>query len=875
MAVVLQLTELEVRGIANIDAVIHPDKCNLLVGENGCGKTKEMQSIQLAVRGSTSLGERLEATAQLMRESECFVRMKLSDGFEFKRGLRRSPDGRVSEWIEIYGNKETRVKSLDHTIKNHCGSIAETFDTKLFSSQSAEKQRNFVADLCGRYQKSAQLDVDGIVRRITMEWLRAELGTGTVDVAADMHAGTPDELVMLLMGRVAADRAMAFREIIAEVREDIAGELTDSIGAALAKAKLIENQTRAARNEAQAAHARLSERKQAMRIVSATVEALKSERDKLIGLREELTGQIENQRGREESVRQAETRLLMLESEIKRMQSTLAAATVPAAADADRLAGAAADLREHPGHAADRLSLAPDSAAAGMLATLAKLRERVAALRAEPSGPGNTELQAAIEERTKLESAIQPIPSRDAADAAVRRANDAYLDARRKRDESGTRLYAAEQAVTMAEAELESHAAGPWSRALNLLTTLIETLPDAAHRAMHGHESWATLNKLQSLIEENAGVGRRNELMAAADAARRRRDEAKAELDAAETALTAAAKVVDDAAADASAINAEMQRVQLANSDLLPRIGEAVRRVESIRAAQNAAAGRTAEIERLVAEIARTEKAAAETLAADLTHRANNIRQAIQLHESNLATLERKRADHLAAQKHLNELRSSGGWVAIDELENQRKALSDQIATVDSDIDAKARYQALESELARAVAAAEAEGVRHETAKSIAGAIRSLRDGLMGELVKPLLSRMNHFLAVAAPGRVAYCELEQVKGETVKPVFEIGWIVDGTYRVPLPALSGGESALFGAALAYALVCIANPPLRLLLIEAAEVDANHMTRLLEALRAVADDVGNIFVATCDESFAVDLDGWNRIVLHPVEAEAVTV
>jgi len=125
--------------------------------------------------------------------------------------------------------------------------------------------------------------------------------------------------------------------------------------------------------------------------------------------------------------------------------------------------------------------------------------------------------------------------------------------------------------------------------------------------------------------------------------------------------------------------------------------------------------------------------------------------------------------------------------------------------------------------------------------------------------VAPLLDQVNEFLAIAAPGRTAYCELVDAKG---KPIFELGWKTEDV-RVSLPALSGGEAAMFCAGLALALVKLADPPLKLLLLEAGPLDSGNLASLLRAIEATANDVQAV-VAT-HIGFPEVNGGWKVIKL----------
>lgn len=173
-------------------------------------------------------------------------------------------------------------------------------------------------------------------------------------------------------------------------------------------------------------------------------------------------------------------------------------------------------------------------------------------------------------------------------------------------------------------------------------------------------------------------------------------------------------------------------------------------------------------------------------------------------------------------------------------------------------IEAKQRFAALDAELQCVVASSERERIAYDSGRSVVKAVKGVREELMADLVAPLIEHVNHFFS--EDGRTAYCRLENARGA---PVLEFG-LSDGEREVSLEHMSGGESVLFGAALSFAMVRMADVPLKVLLIEAAEVDDDVFSQLLNALEAVAGGLSNVFVATCGHAYASD--AWNTISLR---------
>lgn len=193
-------------------------------------------------------------------------------------------------------------------------------------------------------------------------------------------------------------------------------------------------------------------------------------------------------------------------------------------------------------------------------------------------------------------------------------------------------------------------------------------------------------------------------------------------------------------------------------------------------------------------------------------------------------------------EDQLHELRLDG--LTSGGLDEERAALAIREQAILDAAKSAEQAKALQTELDTVVASCERQGRLHDIYKGLADAVRALREEIMAEAVRPLIKHVQAFLDAANMGRRAYCDLA---GDTGRPAFDLGWS-DGTTRVSLDVLSGGETTIFVAAVAYAMVRLADVPLRLLLIEAAEVDAQHMARLLEAIEITCKEGPQAFLAT---------------------------
>jgi len=228
--------------------------------------------------------------------------------------------------------------------------------------------------------------------------------------------------------------------------------------------------------------------------------------------------------------------------------------------------------------------------------------------------------------------------------------------------------------------------------------------------------------------------------------------------------------------------------------------------------------------------------------------------------QASMAKLQTLRIEHREAMVQLNDLerkagRAAQGHMQIDtwskavaELEGKLSAFDDsagpdvdalrlrlsqleaETRIIERSLNAVAEQSALESEHTKLIQDAELSAVKWRVAQELGESCKSLRAELMEELTRPLLEPMTACLRLFDEGSRAYCRLENEKGT---PIIEIGW-QRGERKTAYEALSAGEKCIVGAALARALIELANPPLKLLMLEAGEVDEKAIDTLLTAI-----------------------------------------
>jgi len=233
----------------------------------------------------------------------------------------------------------------------------------------------------------------------------------------------------------------------------------------------------------------------------------------------------------------------------------------------------------------------------------------------------------------------------------------------------------------------------------------------------------------------------------------------------------------------------------------------------------------------------------------ELKQRASSIRESLRQRDesisratTNIAELEARRIE---LEGKLNTLDAEGGQVPLELLKQDETAIRAQRDAIERDIEALIRFANLNAELNRAIARAEQQRMAHVVAKAGLRAIKDVREQIMSDMLYPLLAMMTEFLTACGLRKRAYSRLENHKGT---PIFDLGW-TDGTQEISMDALSGGESVIFYAALGYAMTLLADPPLKVMLIEAAELDGDREAKLMAGLTAASHRIDNILVASC--------------------------
>lgn len=232
------------------------------------------------------------------------------------------------------------------------------------------------------------------------------------------------------------------------------------------------------------------------------------------------------------------------------------------------------------------------------------------------------------------------------------------------------------------------------------------------------------------------------------------------------------------------------------------------------------------------------------------------VKQELFRWETNVMNLGHKHkhafVEEVEARHELETLLADSVHVSLEVLDENKAGLDKLISGLESEREAQRSLQETEALLEETQANASTCERRLEIGKGIAKNARAIRDSFMARLVEPIVAGMRSLLGKDSG---VFCDL----GSGDKAVLDFGF--DG---YPYVVLGGGKRVLFDAAFIVALTEIANPPLRLLFLEASEADFENLARLMRMLEKV--EHGNVVITTyLRPNDAMLSDKWRGICL----------
>ncbi len=200
--------------------------------------------------------------------------------------------------------------------------------------------------------------------------------------------------------------------------------------------------------------------------------------------------------------------------------------------------------------------------------------------------------------------------------------------------------------------------------------------------------------------------------------------------------------------------------------------------------------------------------------------------------------------------------------------EKQIHALTEKVESLKAVLESKHRAQGLLESIGNRLVRAQMGSVEHDVVKDMVEAVKGVRDQLVKEIIGPLQGTVDDLLAEIDPRYKVYFRLEDDRG---KPSFDFGWQIfqanrQVSHRIPFKSLSGGESVLFSAAIATALILRAAPPEKMLLLEMGELDDHNAALLLKGLNKLSRHLDNIVAVSCHDVKVPD--GWQVFNLGEV-------
>lgn len=873
----ISVEEIQLEGFKNQTTTTGLAKLNLIVGDNGSGKSAIPLALMFAATGATPDGRKIDTVYEYADTDGCAVGLKLSDGFGFTRKvIANHRDAKLSQIIDITGRRDAlSVSAAEAAIEAKLGCLPSMWNASEFLGLSPKAKRNELLRMFAGTSTDLPVDPEAVMARLVAEFVRLHPrgGDGAADniIAALTNMPVADQLNLTLAK--ASDIVRDEREstMLADrvrlLRAGIKGDIAEAVAAMVEATKKVANETEADHRSVRQALSELSARKASLTAVAEDCRVLRDRDAAYEGDEREVIRLIGNAEGRAKAETAIRERIATLEKRIADGRNSLRAAQEAKVST--------------PGEIAERVS---EWERLGCAIDIAKLRAEsyqlsgALSLAAEnPNDPDALEAEAVA-----LEAKLPTVDDgpRQRAAAEVERLTGEEAAA-------GRRVNATIQAATQAKADRDAAAKrlddaklSPWHEAGRLLGAgfyEIDKLPNvdtesfdcikAAFKPLRdyitekaGSENITGLEtRLQQLNEhlvacdEETAKARKehqrltNERLAAENTARIERDKASAAQAERTQALQFIAGIRDRATTARNAggeadkrrteARERLTQIEVEIADLKAKHA-AIPVIADIKAgeAQWTALGDTINDERFA-----------------VTQRDRNIAAVTETIEADTTSLAQTKAE-------LETLAPAGDMEALTA---KRNSISTARAELKRQIDARTEFEAAERTYAETETRAKAKGLEHEVCKTLHAAVGKLRDAMMQQLAKPVTDRMNRFLAYCAPdGAEAYCDIESAIG---RETCELGWVRNGR-KVTIRAMSGGERTIFTAALQFALVTLADPPYKLLWIEADQCDTGCLIRLTDACEAVADSLSQVVVTTHTTRPTSGYSAWNIIVAN---------
>jgi DNA repair exonuclease SbcCD ATPase subunit len=210
----------------------------------------------------------------------------------------------------------------------------------------------------------------------------------------------------------------------------------------------------------------------------------------------------------------------------------------------------------------------------------------------------------------------------------------------------------------------------------------------------------------------------------------------------------------------------------------------------------------------------------------------------------------------------LDTLLSEAGSDAAD-LKQLVAGIDGQLRDLDAALEVHARRQAQLDNHARVLKCSDDDEALLEATKKVLGVLKQVRERIVSDTLAPIQGALADVLSRSGVKRQPILSTEDDQG---RADFRLGWVTETGRSVSVDTMSGGERVMFLGALSTALASMAEPPLRVLMLDAGELDHHHLKESLRGL--VGLEQGNIIVAT-HLPIAADPEGWQVMRMGHVE------
>lgn len=785
------------QGLRAFDLDVKLDRLVLLTGDPGSGKSTAEDALRFLALGHVpAIGKTEAATADLMRGDEMSVRLEWTDGRWCERTLARVgrglKGGAVASWLSPEANPSEHGAEITRLFGADVESAREHLDlTDLMRASAAHRAGRLEALL----DATATPPAEAVERAVILATTRVAAYKGAVpEEDLPRAAALADGLRAGLSSEQLAGLAEAAGGLEAVIAEH-------GIAGGISAAKRRKSDADADAKQLRAAARELEAQRQELPEVEGTLDELTRQRDALIAERTEIA---ERKRAHE------------------RAAAPLATAKREAEQAAERARKAAEESLKAPA-----IQEAKREAQAEALALVAEDDE---AGEIEAFVP--TELDAAVAERAeemRAEAVVlqaTPMPR-----ATVLTAPTLSLPEWGEGTDAAARVEALEELLRR-ERGGRVHRIGARLDDLRLRLCAVVNVPVDLAR------------ELDDLVRECRGdaISTEEKLAAA-------RTEAEAQ------------------AARRQAFDREVARLKAEHETKLAEISERQRQLaEAYSAAAEDALAKRRKATDLVNEAARIEQAEARRVAAldadrrkahdDLVaaarqrrERMAELRATIERADRDLDRMAQEAAAAaaavLAADERLDELSASIGSIDEEAIAARLTEIADDVKVLDDRIETLGKLDAAERQAGEILGRISRSLALSTACAAVEWALQRLRERDLQKRTGPIVERIGRFLEGAR-----FDDVEPyIRSE--RGALDFGWIVEGRV-VPLAAMSGGETVVFMAAAAAAIVSLRAPEIPVLLIEAAEVGRRWLDLLLAGCAEVAEPFGiaHVLVATCN-------------------------